>query len=334
MKLPTVRFARSLALAACLGGPLVSAPVAGEAKDAVTAVDMIAMFEKLGGIHPGHRRAHARGLCAKGRFLPGKPDAFAGADLLRRGELPVDLRFSIGGGNPAADERVPGTRGVGLRIQLPEGGYHVFTGNNFPAFAGKDPATFYGFLQALAPDASGKTDPERVARYVREHPSVQPNAAWQRNARTAASYANTEFFGLHTFHYGGEPTGLTRFRWQLVPDLGVETLDAADAAAMPPAFLADTFARQLEQGAVSFTLVAALGEEGDTDVDPSRQWPAERTRVELVKVLVTAAGGDECQQINFDPNLLSPGFRPSADPVLRMRSAAYAISLGKRLSGQ
>ncbi|MFT6269434.1 MAG: catalase, partial [Alphaproteobacteria bacterium] len=39
-------------------------------------------------------------------------------------------------------------------------------------------------------------------------------------------------------------------------------------------------------------------------------------------------------KLNFDPNILSAGFTPSADPVLRMRSPAYAISFGKRLSNQ
>ncbi|MCS4306412.1 catalase [Rheinheimera pacifica] len=41
-----------------------------------------------------------------------------------------------------------------------------------------------------------------------------------------------------------------------------------------------------------------------------------------------------CSNINFDPNVLSRGFSASDDSVLRMRSPAYAISFGKRLSGQ
>jgi hypothetical protein len=37
---------------------------------------------------------------------------------------------------------------------------------------------------------------------------------------------------------------------------------------------------------------------------------------------------------NFDPNMMSAGFTPSADPVLRMLSPAYAISFGKIVSNQ
>jgi catalase len=210
----------------------------------------------------------------------------------------------------------------------------MFTGNNFPVFAGKDPETFYGFLETLLPDASGNTDPGRVARYVQAHPSVQANAAWRQSARTAASYANTEFFGLHTFHYVGRQDAVTRFRWHLVPDLGVAYLEPADANALPAAFLADTLTRQLDAGKVSFTLEAIIGEAGDTDIDPSQQWPPDRARVTLGEVIVTGAGGDDCRGINFDPNLLSNGFKPSEDPVLRLRSAAYAISFSKRLNGK
>lgn len=307
---------------------------AADSPGTVGAVEFIELFEKLGGVHPGHRRAHARGVCAAGRFLPEQSGVFAGADLLEAGELPVAIRFSVGGGSPEADERTPGTRGVGLRLQLPNGAYHVFTGNNFPVFAGKDPATFFGFLETLLPDASGKTDPARVARYVKEHPSVQANAAWRRSARTAASYANTEFFGLHTFHYAGKADAITRFRWHLVPDLGVSVLEPTEAATRPDNFLADTLAAQLGEEEVSFTLEAVIGEDGDTDIDPSQQWPTDRSRVTLGKVIVTRSGGDDCRDINFDPNLLSTGFQPSDDPVLRLRSAAYAISFSKRVSGK
>jgi catalase len=51
-------------------------------------------------------------------------------------------------------------------------------------------------------------------------------------------------------------------------------------------------------------------------------------------ITITEVGGMACDKFNFDPNILSAGFTPSADPVLRMRSPAYGISFGKRLSNQ
>ncbi|GAA0858964.1 catalase family peroxidase [Aliiglaciecola litoralis] len=304
------------------------------AQTPVQASDLVDMFEKLSGKYPGHRKAHARGLCAQGTFTPANPDAFKGAKLLSSGELPVSLRFSVGGGNPDADERTAGTRGAGIQIKLPDGSVHVFTGNNFPVFAGKNPDVFHGFLSTLLPDENGQRDPQKTATYIASHPSIQPHIAWQQSAKTAASYANTEFFGLHTFYFDRETDKPTKFRWHLEPNLGVETLSKEGVAEKPADFLNSRFSQQLAEKTISYTLRATLGEPQDSDIDPSNQWPKERPQVTLGVITVTQAGGEACKNVNFDPNMLSSGFTPSDDPVLKMRSAAYAISFGKRLSNQ
>ncbi len=304
------------------------------AQSNVQASDFIEIFEKLGGSHPGFRKAHARGLCAKGTFTPAADTPFRQAALLSNGERPVTLRFSVGGTNPDSDERAPGTRGVGIRIELPGGEAHHFTGNNFPVAAGKDPAAFLGFLNTLLPDENGDYDPEKTLAYVQKTPSVQAHAAWRKNARTAASYGNTAYFGLHTFHYNPPAGEQTRFRWQLQPGLGVQTLSREEAADQAPHFLASRLAQQLQAGEVTFTLEATIGEAGDSDIDPSVQWPEQRSKIALGTILLAESGGDECDGINFDPGVLSAGFAPSDDPFLRMRSAAYAISFGKRINKQ
>lgn len=300
----------------------------------VQAADFTDIFEKLGGSHLGFRKAHANGLCASGTFIPSSNEHFKGAALLTNGELPVSMRFSLGGANPNSSERAPGARGMGMQIKLPNGSLHTFTGNNFPVFAGKDPETFFGFLSTLVPDENGKSDPAKTMAYIQNNPSVQANAMWNRTAKTAASYANTEFYGLHTFYFEQVKGQKTKFRWHAEPSLGVKTLDKEEAANMPPKFLADTLAQQLKDETVSFTIMATLGEADDSDIDPSQQWPSERPQVELGTVTVKTSGGDACKNTNYDPNVISTGFTPSEDPVLKMRSVAYAISFGKRLSGQ
>ncbi|MBA6233004.1 MULTISPECIES: catalase family peroxidase [unclassified Colwellia] len=314
------------------GTATTSNALANEKK--IEANDLVEMFEKLGGKYPGFRKAHAKGLCALGTFMPAPNKHFSGAALLSNGELPVSMRFSLGGTNPNSDEKSPGTRGMGMQIKLPNGALHTFTGNNFPVFAGKDPETFYGFLSTLLPDENGKPDPAKTVAFIQQNPSVQANVMWNKTAKTAASFANTAFFGLHTFYFD-QPNGQkTKFRWNIQPSLGVKTLEKAEAAKMPNEFLADTFAQQLKDETVRFTIMASLGEAEDSVIDPSQQWPNERPQVILGTVTVNASGGDACKNINFDPNMMSAGFTPSADPVLKMRSPAYAISFGKRLSGQ
>ncbi|MFQ3207449.1 MAG: catalase [Glaciecola sp.] len=322
-------------IAACLLIVGATAPSSGLASDKeVQATDLVDIFEKLGGKHPGFRKAHAKGMCASGTFVPAPNENFKGAALLVNGDLPVSMRFSLGGANPNSDERAPGTRGLGMQIKLPNGSLHTFTGNNFPVFAGKDPETFFGFLSTLLPDENGNTDPAKTMAFIKANPSVQANAMWNQQAQTPASWANTGFFGLHTFHFTQANGEKTKFRWDIQPSLGVKTLDKDEAAKMPEEFLVDTFAKQLKDGIVSFTIMASLGEPEDSEIDPSQQWPDTRPQVALGTVTVTANGGDACKTTNFDPNVMSAGFTPSADPILRMRSPAYAISFGKRLSNQ
>lgn len=300
----------------------------------IQANDLVALFEKLSGKHPGIRKAHATGVCASGRFEPNPQSTlFSASPLLSQGSLPVIARFSVGGGIPQADERNPGTRGMGVQIMLPDGARHMFTGNNFPVFAGKDPETFFGFLSTLLPDENGQRDPQKTLDYIRANPSVQANAAWNKQAKTAYSYANTEFFGLHTFFYNNAGKAI-KFRWQITPDLGVKTIDPQQAQQLPASFLSDRLAKQLADNEVSYTLRAVLGHEEDVINDPSVQWPEDRENVSLGRIVLQKSGDDSCTAINFDPNVLSQGFSASDDPVLRMRSAAYAISFGKRLSGQ
>nr|WP_269447194.1 catalase [Colwellia sp. PAMC 20917] len=184
------------------------------------------------------------------------------------------------------------------------------------------------------PDKNGKSDPVNTIAFVQQNPSLQAHVMWNQNAKTAASFANTEFFGLHTFYFEQSNDQKTKFRWNIEPSLGGKTLEKEEVANMPTEFLADTFAQQLKDKTVRFTIMASLGEAQDSDIDPSQQWPTERPKVAFCTVTVNTSGGDACNNTNFYPNIMSPGFTPSADPILRMRSPAYAISFGKRLSGQ
>ena len=302
-----------------------------------TAMEFIEVFGQLGGAYPGFRKAHAKGVCAVGTFSPNTgAQQFADSALLSNGELPAQFRFSLGGSNPAADERIPGVRGIGVQIALPDGTKHTVTGNSAPVFNGKDPETFLGFLRTLLPGEDGKVDRARTAAYIKANPSTQASTAWARNTPAPASWVNTPYFGLHTFYYQGQGADKLKYRWHLSPDLGHANLTKEQTANMPTEFLEDKLIAQLkdEGSTVSFTLVASIGQEEDTDIDPSIVWPEERVKVTLGTLTLNSAGDQTCKNTNFDPNIISKGFSPSADRVLRMRSPAYGISFGKRLSGQ
>lgn len=304
----------------------------------VTAAQLVDIFEELGGKYPGFRKAHAKGVCATAEFTPDQNSKYFGkADLFSQATLPAVVRFSIGSANPSADERVPGVRGMAVQIKTPNGRIHTIAGNSSPVFAGKDPETFYGFLKTLRPDESGKPNPALIGAYIAANPSVQANAMWSRSTPAPASFANTPYFGLHTFFYQEKGAAeKIKYRWHITPNLGNVGLSAEEAAALPSEFLADKLTAQMADPdtTVSYTLMATIGEASDTNTDPSMLWPEEREQVAMGKITLTEVGGKGCDGLNFDPNLLSAGFTPSEDRILRMRSPAYGISFGKRLSNQ
>ena len=82
-----------------------------------------------------------------------------------------------------------------------------------------------------------------------------------------------------------------------------------------------------------FTLSVQLAEPGDSTDDPTVAWPAERERVTLGRLEVTAAaidrerGGDI---LVFDPTRVCDGIECSDDPILHFRSVAYAESVFRR----
>ncbi|WP_100656704.1 catalase family peroxidase [Alteromonas flava] len=297
--------------------------------------DFIELFEKLGGQHKGQRRAHANGVCAAATFTPNKALAERSTSALFSAEtLPATVRFSMGSGNPSADQRANGARGMAIQINLPDGSKHHIVGNSTPVFAAKDPATFFGLLENLLPNPEGVVDYQKVGAYIATHPSTQPLAQWQQVTPPPYSYGTSKYFGLHAFYFVDGKGERQVFRWHTTPDAGERLLTTEEKQALPELFLSDHLQQQFNADGVSFTIHATLGQPEDTTIDPSQAWPADRETVEFGKITLNAVGGDACTPINFDPNVVSAGFATSDDPVLKMRSPAYAISFGKRLSGQ
>lgn len=337
--------ARFLAAALALAMSSATLPVAAEtavpspAPTAAGPVELLAAFEQQFGRHPGQRKGHARGFCASGEFAPAPgAAAFARTPWLAGSVLPVLARFSMAGGNPAAHEAARTPRGLGLQFVLPGGGVHQMALLSTPVFGARDPETFLGLLRAQRPDpATGKPDPARVAAFREAHPDTRPQALWLAANAPPWSYATTAYHGIHTFQVERPGGDWQPVRFRFEPLDGVRGLSPEELAAAPPAFLQGRLRQRLEEGPVSFLLIATLAAPGDALDDPSVAWPPGREEQVLGELRVTSAAatdGGDCVGINFDPNVLAPGLRPSADPVLRIRSAAYALSFGRRLQGQ
>ena len=249
--------------------------------------------------------------------------------------MPVTARFSMAGGNPKAPENGRSPRGLGLQLKTANGQIQHFTMLNTPVFGAKDPENFLGLLQTLIPDpATGKPELAKVQAFRAAHPDTQPQAGYLAKNSPPWSYATTPYFGIHTFFIKDNSGVEQKVRWQFVPKDGVKGLTEAEIKAPPTDFLQKRLAERLAKGPTQWTMQLVLGEAGDTETDPSVLWPKERKTLDIGLLSITEQGGDACTGLNFDPNVLSTGLRASADRVLQMRSPAYAISFGKRLTGQ
>lgn len=299
-----------------------------------TAPEFIDTFAKIFGEHPGIRKGHAKGFCVAGDF---KGEAVAQAyssSMLFSGDTYSLLgRFSMAGGNPKAAENSRSPRGLALQIKLNNGELQHFALLSTPMFGAKDPESFLGLLKTLIPGPDGKPDMTKVAAYRTAHPDTQAQAKYLAETAPPASYASTAYFGLHSFMLSNKTGRQQAVRWQLQPVDGIKGLTAAEIAAKPTEFLQQRLAERLQQGPVQFKLELVLAEAGDNLLDPSVQWPSSRKTLQAGLVTLRSQGDNACDNINFDPNVLSAGISPSADPILAMRSAAYAISFGKRLTG-
>jgi catalase len=108
-----------------------------------------------------------------------------------------------------------------------------------------------------------------------------------------------------------------------------------ETAASPKNFLDQRLTERAAKGPIMWDMIVTLGEAGDSIDNPSVQWPPGRREVKLGTLSIAKAGPDavgQCEDINFDPTVISAGFELSADPILAFRSQAYAVSAGRRLS--
>ena len=308
---------------------------AGAQPGSATPGDFIDAFRALSGEHKGVRKGHAKGVCAQGEFRP-TPEAGRrlSSPLFSGPAIPAQFRFSMAGGNPGVPDNTRSPRGLAAQLQLPDGSLHHLATLTTPVFGARDPDSFLGLLRAQQPGPDGKPDPARVAAYRAAHPDTRPQAEWLAANPPPWSYATVTYHGLHTFYLDSRAGDKLKVRWHLQPRDGEKGLSDAEIASAPADFLQARLEERLRQGPVHFDWIMVLGNPEDTDEDPSRQWPATRPVLKVGTLSIHRAGGSACTPINFDPNVMSAGFSAGADPILRMRSPVYAISFGRRLSGQ
>jgi catalase len=325
-----------LGLAALLA---LAASPAGAEPNPVTAPEVVTALEQAYGVHPGQRRNHTKGMCAEGSFV-GAPEmaAYSRSALFSGATIPVVARFSLAGGNPEASDTEKSPRGMALEFQLADGSRQHMTMLNTPMFFATMPRTFLDKMVALKPDpATGKPNPEALKVFAATHPDNKGQAEFLAGHNPPPSYANSAYFGIHTFKFIDKANKTTLVKWRFVPEDGEKELTDAELASMPADFLEKALIERTKQGPVRWDMWVTIGEPGDPEIDPTLLWPKGRKEVKagtLTIALATPQEGAACKDINYDPLVMSDGIAATDDPVLLFRSPAYAVSFVKRLQGQ
>jgi catalase len=294
-------------------------------------------LEKAGGVHPGERRNHIKGVCGLGDFVGNAEAAtYSRSSLFSGKPVPVVARFSVAGGNPKTPDTARNPRGMALEFRLPE--LQHITMINVPVFGVATPQGFLEQTQASIPDpATGKQDPEKLKAFKAAHPESRALSEYLDQNNPPPSYADSAYFSIHTFKFMGQGDKPTLVRWRFVPQGGEKHLTDAQMKSMPADFLQKELIDRVAKGPARWDMLVTIGQPGDEQNNPSIQWPKDRKEFKAGTLTISKAmpqPGGECEKINYDPMVMAPGIAPTDDPVLRFRSPAYAVSFGRRMQGK
>lgn len=299
----------------------------------LSAPHIVNTFEANYGVHAGYRRNHAKGLCVEGEFESnGNGARVSRAAVFSPGDTPVIGRFAIPGSNPSAPDASTPVRSMALLFQLKDGEQWRTGMNSTPVFVVRTPKQFYRQLVASKPDpATGKPDPAKLDAFFGANPETLPFRQWVKAHPPASSFANTAFYGINAFIATDANGNTHAIRWQMVPQTPFEPQTSAQKA--DPNFLADDLDARLAQGPLRWHLVLTVAAPGDPTNDATLQWPAGREQIDagtLVLRQATPQREGACRDVNYDPTILPDGLKPSDDPLLAARSAAYSVSFNRR----
>jgi catalase len=299
---------------------------------AQVANEIVDTMNKLFGTHPGFRANHAKGVVVEGSFQ-GAPQASAvsKAILFSGQAIPVTVRFSDSGGVPTIPDGSPqaNPHGMAIKFHLPNGRNTDMVINSlrfFPVATGED---FRDLLEALTESPPGAPKPTKVDQFMASHPSAPKAFA---TIATPDSFADEIYYGIDAFVFVNQAGKHQPVRYIMQPEKIVH-LDPAEAGKMAPDFLVDELPARIGKQPVVFHLKAQLAAAGDQTKDPTQAWPDDREVVELGTLTLNKTVTDslaEQKKLLFLPAALTDGIEPSDDPLIGVRSAAYAVSFSRR----
>lgn len=296
-----------------------------------SATDLVDSLNGVFGKHSGARASHAKGFCAEGSFTPAHGvGKFTQAKMFGEKSLHADLRFSIGGGNPAAPDKSRSVRGLSVRLTGAGETYDLVLISE-PVFFASTPASFVSFLQARYPDpTTKKPDPAKIEAHNQHFPESKLQLSMLASHAAPVSYGSTPYYSNHAFRFVNHDGGTTWARLVAEPVAGTRYLTANEEKSLPDVFLEAELKARLEKAPVEFDLFAQPKGAHDSITDPAAAWSGEQPKVALGRLAVTRLAPQSCDPDVFVPTTLPAGVEPADDPILKARAAAYAVSKSRR----
>ena len=311
-------------------------PLPSDEKLLALANDLLQQFDRLFGLNPGFRPAHAKGTMLEGVFTP-LPQAasLSWAPHFIRESTPVSVRFSNSTGVPLIPDNDPNAdpRGLAIRFHLAERVHTDIVSHSVDGFPTHTGAEFLELVTAIASTTPDSPHPTPIEAFLGSHPAAL--AFVQTPKPAPSSFGRETYFGVTAMRFLNRD-GASRYgRYRIVPDAGNDHLSAEALAAKEPNYLFDEIAARVASGPVKFKIVVQLANEGDEVNDATIHWPADREIFEVGDLVLTAPVADDAAEqkhIIFDPIPRVDGIEPSDDPLLELRAAIYLISGRRRRS--
>ncbi len=335
-----VNFKRALTLATvCLC--FFQAPQSVQAEEAIQQSTPGQLVDAFNGVfgkqQPCVRANHAKGVDMQGVFRPGdSASSVSKAPHLQKTGVPVTVRFSNFGGNLTVSDAdgLASPRGMSIKFHLPDGSDTDIVSHSYNGFPVATADELRDFLIALGSSGPGAAKPTPLDVFLSSHPITKTFLGSQ--IPPPVSYGTVSYFGVNTFKFTNEKGKVTFGRYQIRPADGDKALPKEEVAKADPNYLSIEIRNRVTKGPIRFKLLLEVAEEGDKLDDPSITWPQTRTKVELGTIEITQAAADnaaaECQLV-FLPGALPPGIEVE-DPMIMARTAAYAVSYGRRAKTQ
>jgi catalase len=310
-------------------------PLTTDEKLLTLSHDVIAAFDKAdGGVHPGFRPAHAKGLLLTGVFKPSSEAAsLTRAPHIQRNSTPVTVRFSDFAGIPTVADNDPqgaGPRGFAVRFHLAEHAHTDIVAHSVDSFPARTAQGLVEFLNALIATDPAGPHPNAIEQFLGAHPAALAFAQIPKPIPT--SFARESFFAVSAFKFTNAD-GKSRYgRYRILPAAGAQYLDEAAAAAQGKDFLFDEIKQRIAREPVKFRIAVQLADDGDITDDATVRWPESRPQLTFGEISLTEIApnnASEQQHIIFDPVPRVDGIEASADPLFEPRANVYLLT-GKR----